>query len=48
MKTDGIKVYAFKGFVFLITQKTYYRIPNNEFIGISREEFLRFMKDTNS
>ena len=48
MKTDGIKVYAFKGFVFLITQKTYYRIPNNEFIGISREEFLRFMKDSNS
>ena len=47
MKTDGIKVYAFKGFVFLITQKTYYRIPNNEFIGISREEFLRFMKDSN-
>ena len=48
MKTDGIKVYAFKGFVFLIIQKTYYRIPNNEFIGISREEFLRFMKDSNS
>ena len=48
MKTGGIKVYAFKGFVFLITQKTYYRIPNNEFIGISREEFLRFMKDSNS
>ena len=46
MKTDGIKVYAFKGFVFLIAQKTYYRIPNNEFIGISREEFLRFMKDS--
>ena len=48
MKTDEIKVYAFKGFVFLIAQKTYYRIPNNEFIGISREEFLRFMKDSNS
>ena len=48
MKTDGIKVYAFKSFVFLITQKTYYRIPNDEFIGISREEFLRFMKDSNS
>ena len=48
MKTDGIKVYAFKSFVFLITQKTYYRIPNDEFIGISREEFLRFMKGRNS
>ena len=48
MKTDGIKVYAFKGFVFLIAQKTYYRIPNNEFIGITREEFLRFIKGSNS
>ena len=48
IKTDGIKVYAFKGFVFLITQKTYYRIPNNEFVGISREEFLHFMKNCNS
>ena len=48
MKTDGIKVYAFKTFIFLITQKTCYRIPNEEFIGISREEFLRFMKDSNS
>ena len=48
MKTDGIKVYAFKSFVFLITQKTYYRIPNNEFIGVSREEFLRFIKGSNS
>ena len=44
MKTDGIKVYAFKSFVFLITKKTYYRIPNEEFVGISREEFLCFMK----
>ena len=48
MKTGGIKVYAFKSFVFLRTQKTYYRIPNDEFIGISREEFLRFMKGRNS
>lgn len=47
MKIDGIKVYAFKSFVFLITKKTYYRIPNEEFIGISREEFLRFMKNSN-
>ena len=44
MKTDGIKVYAFKSFVFFITKKTYYRIPNEEFVGISREEFLSFMK----
>jgi hypothetical protein len=44
MKTDGIKVYAFNSFVFLITKKTYYRIPNEEFVGISREEFLRFTK----
>ena len=44
MKTAGIKVYAFKSFVFLITKKTYYRIPNEEFVGISRKEFLRFMK----
>ena len=47
MKTDGIKVYAFKDFVFIITQKTYYRIPNNEFVGISREEFLHFIKVSN-
>ena len=47
MKTDGIKVYAFKSFVFIITQKTYYRIPNDEFIGVSREEFLCFIKDCN-
>ena len=32
------------GLVFLITKKTYYRIPNEEFVGISREEFLSFMK----
>ena len=44
MKTDGIRVYAFKSFVFLITKKTYYRIPNEEFVGISREEFLSFTK----
>lgn len=44
IRTDGIKVYAFKNFVFLITLKTYYRIPNDAFIGISREEFLRFMR----
>ena len=44
MKTDGIKIYAFKNFVFMITKKTYYRIPNKEFIGISREEFLSFVK----
>jgi hypothetical protein len=28
----------------LITKKTYYRIPNEEFVGISREEFLSIMK----
>ena len=44
MKTDGIKIYTFRKFVFLITKKTYYRIPNEEFVGISREEFLSFMK----
>ena len=44
MKTDGIKIYTFKNFVFLITKKTYYRIPNEEFVGISREEFLNIMK----
>ena len=42
---DGIKVYAFRKFVFLITKRTYYRIPNEEFVGISREEFLLFMKN---
>ena len=47
MKTAGLKVYAFKSFVFLITKKTYYRIPNEAFIGISREEFLSFMKYQN-
>ena len=45
MKTDGIKVYAFKSFVFFISKKTYYRIPNEEFVGISREEFLSFLKN---
>ena len=44
MKIDGIKLYTFKNFVFLITKKTYYRIPNEEFVGISREEFLNIMK----
>ena len=44
MITDGIRIYTFKNFVFLITKKTYYRIPNKEFVGISREEFLSFMK----
>ena len=44
MKIDGIKLYTFKNFVFLITKKTYYRIPNEEFVGISREEFLSFTK----
>ena len=44
MKTDRIRVYAFKSFVFLITKKTYYRIPNEEFVGISRKEFLSFTK----
>ena len=44
MKTDGVKVYVFKSFVFFITKKTYYRIPNEEFIGISREEFLNYIK----
>ena len=44
MKTDGIKIYTFKNFVFLITKKTCYRIPNEEFVGISREEFLNIMK----
>lgn len=44
MKTDGIKIYTFKNFVFLIAKKTYYRIPNEEFVGISREEFLSIMK----
>ena len=47
MKIDGIKLYTFKNFVFLITKKTYYRIPNEEFVGISREEFLSFMKVKN-
>lgn len=47
MKTDGIKIYTFKNFVFLITKKTYYRIPNEEFVGISREDFLSFMKSKN-
>ena len=44
MKIDGIKLYTFKNFVFLIIKKTYYRIPNEEFVGISREEFLNIMK----
>ena len=42
---DGIKVYGFRKFVFLITKRTYYRIPNEEFVGISREAFLQFMKN---
>ena len=44
MKKDGIRGYALKSFLFLITKKTYYRIPNEEFVGISREEFLSFTK----
>ncbi len=45
IKKEEIKVYVFKNFVFLIAKKTYYRIPNEEFLGISREEFLQFMKN---
>lgn len=45
IKKDGIKVYAFKKFIFLITKKSYYRVPNEEFIGITREEFLQFMNN---
>ena len=47
IKKDGIRVYIFKKFVFLITKKSYYRIPNEDFIGISREEFLDFIKSKN-
>ena len=47
IKKDGIRVYTFKKFVFLITKKSYYRIPNEDFIGISREEFLDFIKSKN-
>lgn len=47
IKKDGIRVYTFKKSVFLITKKSYYRIPNEDFIGISREEFLDFIKSKN-
>ena len=40
IKKDGLKVYTFKNFVFLITKKAYYRIPNEDFLEISREDFL--------
>lgn len=46
LKKEGIKVYTFRKFIFLITKRTYYRIPNEEFIGISRENFLQFMNTT--
>ena len=44
LKKDNIKVYTFKKFVFLVSKKSYYRIPNEAFVGISREDFLQFMK----
>ena len=44
IKKYGIKVYTFKSFVFLSTKRSYYRIPNEAFVGISREDFLLFMK----
>ena len=47
MKIDVLKIYTFKNFVVLITKKPYYRIPNEEFVGISREAFLRFLKVKN-
>lgn len=47
IKKDGLKVYTFKNFVFLITKKAYYRIPNEDFLEISREDFLRFIKNKN-
>lgn len=47
IKKDGIRVYTFKNFVFLVCKKTYYRVPNEDFIGISREDFLQFMKSKN-
>ena len=46
IKKDGIKVYTFKSFVFLITKRSYYRIPNEAVVGINREDFLQFMKST--
>ncbi|MBR5502025.1 MAG: hypothetical protein IKV55_03210 [Oscillospiraceae bacterium] len=45
LKKERVKVYAFRNFVFLITQKSYYRVPNEAFAGMSREAFLRFMQN---
>ena len=41
---DAIRIYEFKKHVFLILKKSYYRIPNEEFFDISRDDFLTMFK----
>lgn len=38
--TKSIRLYKFKKSLFLVLKKSYYRIPNDSFVNISREDFL--------
>lgn len=44
MKCKCFKVFIFKKYLFLELKRSYYRIPNDEFIGISKDEFLFSLK----
>lgn len=38
--TNNLKIYKFKKFIFIKFGKSYYRVSNEDFIGISKESFL--------
>ena len=40
IKNKHFKVFKFKKYLFLEFKRSYYRIPNDEFVNISRDEFL--------
>ena len=44
IKDQEMKLYPFKKSLFLELTKTYYRIPNDAFIGMSRAEFLSYVE----
>lgn len=41
---NDLRIYKFKNYVFIEFWKSFCRVPNEEFIGISREEFLSLFK----
>lgn len=44
IKNKHFKVFKFKKYLFLEFKRSYYRIPNDEFVNISRDEFLLKLK----